>query len=442
MSNKKSNTKPSASKSSGSKNSSSKKPTNPLAALLGALILVIAAIVYVITGVDLTGGQLSATTPPPAATVTAAPTVTATRLPVLRTPAPTVPPATVPPATAAPSGAVETISLPNGFGTRKGFWEVYFVNPIRSTDTSLFVDGISVPLVQAIGRTRRTLDIAAFEMNEPTVTQAILDAHRRGVRVRMVTDNEHGTGASGTTITQLIEAGIPVVDDNRGGLMHNKFMIMDGQTVWMGATNFTRNGMYRNNNNMVMLRSPQAVAFYQAEFDEMFVDKRFGTTSPRGNSGSFVQDGTPVQVWFASEDDVVTPIVNAIRSARRNVRFMAFSFTQEEIGAAVKEAAARGVKVEGVFERTGSETAASEMPKMFCAGLAVRQDGNPSTMHHKVFIIDDQTVITGSFNFSANAVRTNDENLLIMTDRDFARAFNEEFDRVWAQGRTPTIACP
>jgi len=429
MSNKKSTPKPPANKNS--------KPTNPLAALLGALILVVAAIIFVLTGVDLTGGQLGGATPPPAPTVTIAATATATRPPVMRTPAPTIAPAT-----AAPSGAVETISLPNGFGARKGFWEVYFVNPIRSTDRSLFVDGISVPLVQAIGRTRRTLDIAAFEMNEPTVTQAILDAHRRGVRVRMVTDNEHGLHDGETTVKQLVEAGIPVVDDNRSGLMHNKFMIMDGQTVWMGATNFTRNGMYRNNNNMVMLRSPQAVTFYQAEFDEMFTDKRFGTTSPRGNSASFVQDGTAMQVWFASEDDVLTPIVNVIRSARRSIRFMAFSFTQEEIGAAIKEAAARGVKVEGVFERTGSETASSEMPKMFCAGLAVRQDGNPSTMHHKVFIIDDQTVITGSFNFSANAIRTNDENLLILTDRDFARAFNEEFDRVWAQGRVPTITCP
>jgi phosphatidylserine/phosphatidylglycerophosphate/cardiolipin synthase-like enzyme len=58
-------------------------------------------------------------------------------------------------------------------------------------------------------------------------------------------------------------------------------------------------------------------------------------------------------------------------------------------------------------------------------------------MHHKVFIVDGQTVIFGSFNFSQNAEEENDENLLIVDDPTLAQAFIAEFDRVYAQAKNP-----
>ena len=72
----------------------------------------------------------------------------------------------------------------------------------------------------------------------------------------------------------------------------------------------------------------------------------------------------------------------------------------------------------------------------------MRQDGNPYILHHKVFIVDDVTVITGSFNISANATDSNDENLVIITDPDLAAQFVSEFERRWAEAVVPSrIAC-
>ena len=68
-------------------------------------------------------------------------------------------------------------------------------------------------------------------------------------------------------------------------------------------------------------------------------------------------------------------------------------------------------------------------------GLDVRQDGNSYFLHHKVFIIDERTVILGSFNFSQNAERINDENVLIIDDATLAARFMEEFARVYAQAK-------
>jgi phosphatidylserine/phosphatidylglycerophosphate/cardiolipin synthase-like enzyme len=56
-------------------------------------------------------------------------------------------------------------------------------------------------------------------------------------------------------------------------------------------------------------------------------------------------------------------------------------------------------------------------------------------MHHKVFVIDGTTTAFGSFNFSDNASTDNDENLLIVDDPVFAKAFTAEVDRVVAVAR-------
>jgi phosphatidylserine/phosphatidylglycerophosphate/cardiolipin synthase-like enzyme len=74
--------------------------------------------------------------------------------------------------------------------------------------------------------------------------------------------------------------------------------------------------------------------------------------------------------------------------------------------------------------------------------VPVRQDGNPGTFHHKVFVIDEQTLITGSLNFSENADDSNDENVVIISNGDIAAQYVQEFDRRWAEATEPEgLAC-
>jgi phosphatidylserine/phosphatidylglycerophosphate/cardiolipin synthase-like enzyme len=96
-----------------------------------------------------------------------------------------------------------------------------------------------------------------------------------------------------------------------------------------------------------------------------------------------------------------------------------------------------GVDVQGIFETRGSETEYSELTLLFCAQVPVRQDGNPQTFHHKVIVVDDETVITGSLNFSNNADDSNDENVVIIKNRSIAAKYLEEFDRRWQEAQDP-----
>ena len=76
----------------------------------------------------------------------------------------------------------------------------------------------------------------------------------------------------------------------------------------------------------------------------------------------------------------------------------------------------------------------SRIVPLVCAGLDVRQDGNKlGFLHDKVMIIDDNIVVTGSFNFSASAANSNDENVLIIHNTGIANAYLKEFDQRWAE---------
>ena len=91
-----------------------------------------------------------------------------------------------------------------------------------------------------------------------------------------------------------------------------------------------------------------------------------------------------------------------------------------------------GVDVRGVFEKRGSDTSYSQYPKMKNIGIPVKQDTNRWILHHKVIIIDGETVITGSFNFSNNAATTNEENILIISgNHALAQVYLDEVARVY-----------
>ncbi len=329
-------------------------------------------------------------------------------------------------------------------GSGGDWWHVYFTDPQQAGDPDNLTGTVPGKLIDHINAAQRTIHIAAFEFNLTPVAEALISAHKRGVKVQWITDDEHGIEADEEKghgqFVMLKKAGIQVKDDDRSALMHNKFWVFDGQTVWTGSTNITTNGSFRNNNNAIVIESSTVAAIYEREFSEMWGGEFGPTSSSTADDQTTTVDRTLIQVLFAAEDDVVSRLIPLIDGAQSSIRFMAFSFTHDDMGAAVLARAKAGVDVKGIFETRGSETEYSEMPALYCAGVAVRQDGNPGTFHHKVFVIDDQTVITGSLNFSNNADDSNDENVIIITRRDIAAQYLQEFERRWAEASEPNAA--
>lgn len=326
-------------------------------------------------------------------------------------------------------------------GLSGGWYEIFFTTPQYPDKPANHHGGLDEKLVAFMDTAQKSLDVADYDFDLADVAQAMARAKVRGVQVRMVTDSdtyENKDKDIQAAFQILKQAGIPIVPDNRKPIMHNKFAVVDNNAVWTGSWNFTTGDTYRLNNNAVLFRVPQLAMDYSAEFEKMFTNHKFGPTKPKEIPYPTVTvDGTRIEVYFASENDPRPRLVDQIRSAKRSIDFLAFSFTDDSMGDAMIAQAKQGVKVRGVFETTGSETRYSEFGKMKQAGLEVYQDGNPYVMHHKVIVFDGQVVAFGSFNFSNNAAEDNDENLLIVYNPAFAQAFLGEVDRVIAQAKAP-----
>jgi phosphatidylserine/phosphatidylglycerophosphate/cardiolipin synthase-like enzyme len=228
--------------------------------------------------------------------------------------------------------------------------------------------------------------------------------------------------------------------------MHNKFWIFDSQTVWTGSTNITENGVFDQDNNVLVIHSPEIAAMYEREFEEMWAGQ-FGPTSPSQlEEQAAVVNGSQIAVVFTSEDSALErAIVPVVRGAQSKIRFAAFAFTDFPLAQAIMDRAGRGVDAAGVFERVGSDTEAAELRTLFCEGVPVRRDGNSGFLHHKFIVIDERTVITGSMNYSTNAEESNDENVIIIDNPEIARLYMREFDRIWNLASDPEpdkFPCP
>jgi phosphatidylserine/phosphatidylglycerophosphate/cardiolipin synthase-like enzyme len=239
------------------------------------------------------------------------------------------------------------------------------------------------------------------------------------------------------SIKILTAAKVKLVDGGRSnGLMHDKMIIVDSQMLFVGSWNLSYNDTYRNNNNLLKITDPQLIANYQAKFNELFVDQLFGTHAKvKVPNPSLTIGGVKVENFFSPEDEVMAQLVKYIGDARKKIHFIAFTYTHPDLSKAMIARAKVGVEVQGVIENRGASQGA--FVDLFCAKLPVKTDGNKYTMHHKVIILDDATVITGSFNFTGSADTSNDDNIIVIHSPALAALYEQEFQKVYGIGVTP-----
>ncbi|HAV76495.1 MAG TPA: hypothetical protein DCX53_03980 [Anaerolineae bacterium] len=328
------------------------------------------------------------------------------------------------------SGKITPIDLQAGYGIRGSWFEMYMTNP-ESSLSPQGTGGIDGPLVEAINETRLSIDVAAYSISLNSVRNALIRAHDRGVTVRVVMES---TNMDRSDVQIMLEAGIPIIGDNRGGLMHDKFMVMDRSEVWLGSMNFTDSGAYEDNNNMIRIRSTKIAENYSIEFNEMYEENLFGPdVLAQTPNPSVTLDGSRVDTYFSPDDHVLTALYSLLSEAEQSIYFLAFSFTSNELGEIVRTQANAGLDIKGVMDREQvASNTGTEYDPFKQAGLDVRIDGIDGQMHHKVFIVDEKIVVIGSYNFSRAAEERNDENIVIVYDVNIAEFFVEEFQRVYA----------
>lgn len=325
------------------------------------------------------------------------------------------------------------------------WWEVYFTDPLVINDPENIAGSIEEKLIQFIDAAQSSIHIASFEFNLTPVAQALINAKNRGVDVKWMADDKNGlnydTQPGRGQFAMLAQAGIELKDDGRTSLMHNKFWIFDQEIVWTGSTNITVNGIFKQNNNVLVIRSRDIAYIYEREFQEMW-SGQFGPRAPSTvNTQWAILDGTPIQILFSAEDRAVDKLIALVKDAKTSIRFLAFSFTDYPLAQAMIDRAKAGVDLKGIYETFGSNSSGSELKTFICAGVNVRRDGNESSfLHDKIIIIDNAIVVTGSLNYSSSADEENDENVVILDNPEIAALYVQEFEKNWLLAKEVPLA--
>ena len=327
-----------------------------------------------------------------------------------------------------PPGWLEPLptTTPADYTSPDQYYSIYFTAPASDG----FSGGPDRFLAEALDQARSQIDAAFYDLDLWSIRNALIRAHERGVQVRLVVETD---SLDRPEIQELIAAGIPTVPDEVESLMHNKFIVIDGAEVWTGSMNLTVNGAYRHLNNLIRLRSTRLAENYSLEFEEMFLEGYFGENILENTPyPDLTINGIRIETYFSPDDDTGLRLIELILSAEKSIDFLYYSFTSDALADAIIYQAKEGVQVRGVLdayqERTGQ---GGEYQRMKNQGVEVYLDSHPEKMHHKVMIIDQTTLVTGSYNLTRSAETQNDENTLIIHDATCAGIFLKEFEWIY-----------
>jgi phosphatidylserine/phosphatidylglycerophosphate/cardiolipin synthase-like enzyme len=133
-------------------------------------------------------------------------------------------------------------------------------------------------------------------------------------------------------------------------------------------------------------------------------------------------------VYFSPKGGCQDALVREIQSARREVLVQAYSFTSEPVANALIDAKKRGLHVDILLDRSNEQETRTDLHLFHEQGLAPLIDHDHAIAHNKVMIIDQQVLITGSFNFTNQAEHENAENLLMLRGHgDLVRSYRQNF---------------
>ena len=310
--------------------------------------------------------------------------------------------------------------------------EIYFNDPYKNSKDRT----IQNMILKDIKGAKKTIDLATYNYTDTKTAEALIDAVHRGVKVRMVVDEDN---YNKRVVDDLRSGGVNVISAKSNGLMHAKYIIIDDALVISGSANMTLASFSYDNNFMIRLESKEAAKVFTAEFEEMYLDLIFGEESPRSKAASAIklEDGSTVYIRFSPDDGIDDMIESLISAANDSVYMLAYSFASRDIAERLQAADDEGLDVIVICEDGKAYTdGGGQCGPLSEAGLAVYVDGYPDTlMHEKVIILDGSVVIAGSYNFTRSADKRNDEQVLVIQSTKAANQFLAEFDKILEEAK-------
>ena len=137
------------------------------------------------------------------------------------------------------------------------------------------------------------------------------------------------------------------------------------------------------------------------------------------------------EAHFSPGEDCPRAIVRLLANAARTAEICVFTITDDRLSAAILDAHRRGLAIRILTDDAKAEDLGSDIERFQRSGIPTLVDRSPFHMHHKFAIVDGETLLTGSYNWTCGAARDNEENLIVTNDRRLLVSFKAAFERLW-----------
>ena len=320
--------------------------------------------------------------------------------------------------------------------------EVVFTTPSNPKDSQL-LDRI----LSEIDKAKEKIWISAYSLNEEKLINKLLEKSSVNIDIRILfcdtsllekqteTDDDVAIKEEINKLAQ--NDNITVTFVNRAhinSIMHNKIIVIDDKVTITGSTNLTRSGIFDQTNDTLIINSRSINSIYSNEFNMLNNYISRGTSHYSRNIPSA---GTQldISIFFTPDDRAETQILDLIERAKKRILFMVYSFTSNTLAGAIKVANNRKVDVRGIFCKTWADdnetysVHSKIAPVKFKLGYSESKE-KYNLIHNKIMIVDDY-LITGSYNFTASARTNNDENILIIKNKELVEEYINYFEKNW-----------
>ena len=278
-------------------------------------------------------------------------------------------------------------------------------------------DDIEDHLLATLAGATSQVRIAVYNMRLDSVVDVLAALVAGGVDVEVLLDYDVQQLAFNDMDDKLVAAGVPVtlVDNDATAFasMHVKWAVIDQTTVVTGSANWTSTAFSANDEVLLTVTDPALAARYLTEWDEL---KAGGEQTP-----SAPYAGEPLQALMGPDDDLAGTVVSAIAGAQSRVLVAMFEFKHPALLQALADAKATGVAVACVMSQFNADPV--DVALLENAGVTVLL-ADPAAafvdMHLKMAVIDGQTVLAGSFNWTQTGANDSDENLVVIESAGLA----------------------
>ena len=292
--------------------------------------------------------------------------------------------------------------------------------------------------IKFINSANKSIYCSLHELSLIPLANLLILKSKQGVKVEILIESKWLKKKINKFVYNLlIKNGINVIlDKKKSGLMHNKYMIIDNEKVWTGSSNFTEHGFFYNFNDSIIINNKDIAKIYFMDFIETtkyYKFKRYKINFKH----KYKFGDTKISVYFSPYDYPSKYMIKEIKTAKKNLYFMVFAFSSKNIFYAFKDRYYKKIKIKGIFDNLFKYTSIkntwnfnpyNEFKKL---KISVKYDDENAKVHHKLIIIDQNKVITGSFNFSKNADRNNNENIVIIENKNLNKSYRNRFFKLF-----------